>query len=176
VKNSSSKLGSILLIVVSLVLGIAVASLFRGAEQQTLDRQNSAESSGQNAHATASETRFVQDPPQRTTFRPDFSSGLRRSNQRNNFFMLRAFHDAIGDSWKSTVRLTSGGQQLALGAVVSSDGWIISKASELPSSGEVTCRLYDGKDYEGKVVTQVADLDLALIRINQTQLVPSPGI
>lgn len=161
-----------MLLVVSLVLGIAVASLFKGEGQQTPNRQSPATPTGQSSHVASNPTRFVQDPPQRTSFRPDFSSGLRRSNQRNNFFMLRAFNEAIGESWKSTVRLTSGGQQVALGAVVSSDGWIISKASELPSSGDVTCRLFDGKDYEGKVVTQVAELDLALIRINQTQLVP----
>lgn len=161
-----------MLLVASLMLGIAVASLLRNSNSQTFDRQSPAAPSGQSSHVSRNQTRYVQDPPQRTSFRPDFSSGLRRSNQRNNFFMLRAFNDAIGESWKSTVRLTSDGQQLALGAIVSSDGWIISKASELPSSGDVTCRLFDGKDYEGKVVTQVAELDLALIRINQTQLVP----
>ncbi len=150
---------------------MVVASTFRNDIQKTTDLHNPTLDSSE-VNETSASTRFVQDPPQRTAFRPDFSSGLRRSNQRSNFFMLRAFQDAIGESWKSTVRVTSNGKQLALGAVVGRDGWIISKASEMPSTGKVTCRMYDGKDYEGEVVTQVVDLDLALIQVPNRQLVP----
>ncbi len=134
--------------------------------------QNELESSGvdQPEPSEVEAGRLIQDPPRRSSFRPDFSQGLRRSNQRSNFFMLRAFHDAVGDSWKSTVRLSSSGQQVAMGAIVGSDGWIISKASEIPTSGEVMCRLHDGSLQAAEVVSRVAELDLALLHIDREGL------
>ena len=154
----------------SLIFGTIVAGSIRGDSPnlETLAPQHLQSSSA----VEDSASRYVQDPPQRTSFRPDFGVVPRIANQRGNFFMLRAFHDAVGESWKSTVRVTSGGAQIALGAVVGSDGWIITKASELPVSGRVTCELYDGKEYDGEVVKQVADLDLALVRIDQSNLIP----
>ncbi|MEZ6136486.1 MAG: trypsin-like peptidase domain-containing protein [Pirellulaceae bacterium] len=113
---------------------------------------------------------LVQEPPRRSSYRPDFSRGLRRSNQRSNFFMLRAFQDAVGDSWKSTVRLNTDGKQVAMGAIVGSEGWVITKASELPISGEVQCRLYDGSFVDADVVNRVVDIDLALLRIDRDNL------
>jgi len=115
-------------------------------------------------------TRLIQEPSRRS-LRPDFSaSHIQRANQRTSVFMLRAFDEAIGDNWKSTVQLIHGGQQIALGAIVDSDGWIVTKFSQLPSSGEINCRLFDGREVAASVVTSVRDQDLALLHIPETNL------
>jgi serine protease Do len=95
---------------------------------------------------------------------------MKRGNQRSSLFMLRAFNEALGDSWKSTVRFIHGGEQVALGAIVDSEGWIVTKASQLPPSGEITCRMFDGRESIAAVVSRVHDHDLALVHIPETKL------
>ena len=114
--------------------------------------------------------RLVQEPLRRS-LRPDFSaSHIQRANQRTSIFMLRAFNEALGDNWKSTVLLIHGGEQVALGAVVDKDGWIVTKLSQLPPSGEITCRLFDGREAIASLVNRVPDQDLALMHIPETNL------
>ena len=75
--------------------------------------------------------RLVQEPLRRS-LRPDFSaSHIQRANQRTSIFMLRAFNEALGDNWKSTVLLIHGGEQVALGAVVDKDGWIVNETKSV---------------------------------------------
>jgi serine protease Do len=126
-------------------------------------------------HAAAdgdnSGARLVQEPSRRA-FRPDTSSGhLKRGNQRSSLFMLRAFNEALGDSWKSTVRFMYAGEQVALGAVVDSEGWIVTKASQLPRSGEITCRTADGREAIASVVSRLPEHDLALVHIPESKLI-----
>lgn len=174
VKRSSSTLARVALIAGSFGIGMYLATLVPSdrAASTAKPAPQFAVADEASADNVQEATAFVQDPPQRTSMRPDFSSGLRRTNQRSNFFMLRAFHDAIGDNWKSTVRVTVEGVQVALGAIVSTDGWIVSKASELPESGVVNCQLFNGDEHAGTVVTRVQELDLALIRIDHDSLIP----
>jgi|688.fasta_scaffold01718_11 S1-C subfamily serine protease len=94
------------------------------------------------------------------------------NKQRNNALMVRAFRAAIGDSWKSTVRILNEGRQVALGAVVDKEGYIVSKASELPD-GEFDCRTWDNKIVRGRVKATDTNLDLALIQVDRTDLPPA---
>ncbi len=115
-----------------------------------------------------SSSTYVQEPSQRSSFRPDFSSGLRRANQRNNFTMLRAFSEAVVDARLSTVRLVNSvGDPVAMGAIVDSDGWIATKASQLPSSGSVIAKLADNTEFAAEIVQRVSDVDIALLRIDR---------
>ncbi|MBL8873189.1 MAG: PDZ domain-containing protein [Planctomycetaceae bacterium] len=91
------------------------------------------------------------------------------NKQRNNALMVRAFRTAIGDSWKSTVRILNDGRQVALGAVVDKGGFVISKASELPE-GDFDCRTWDNKIVRGRVKATDANLDLALIQVDREDL------
>ncbi len=93
------------------------------------------------------------------------------NKQRNNALMVRAFRTAIGDSWKSTVRILNDGRQVALGAVVEKGGYVISKASELPE-GDFDCRTWDNKIVRGRVKATDANLDLALIQVDREDLPP----
>lgn len=113
---------------------------------------------------------FVQEPAQRQSFRPNFSRSRNLSNKRSNFLMLRAFQEAVGDSWRSAVRVSVGGQQVALGAIVGSDGWVLTKSSELTTHDQVDCELYDNRVLTGEVVTRIPEHDVALVRLNAANL------
>lgn len=92
-----------------------------------------------------------------------------RSNQRNQYATLRAYREAIGDQWKTTVQIFDSDKQLALGTIVRSDGWIATKSSELPDS-PIDVRLFDGSRATGKVKVRRPESDLALLKIERSEL------
>lgn len=93
------------------------------------------------------------------------------NKQRNNALMIRAFRMAIGENWKSTLRILSTGRQVALAAVVDQQGWAVSKASEMPE-GDFDCRCWDNRIVRGRVKVIDAELDLALIQVDRQDLIP----
>lgn len=109
---------------------------------------------------------FIQEPGKRSALRPDYSMALRNSNYRNNYFMLQAFKEALTGSWQSTVQLVCNGQQCALGTIVDSEGWIVTKASELDLEEGIDCILCDQREFPAELVHTFAELDLALLRIS----------
>lgn len=114
-------------------------------------------------------SRFVTQPPQTASRRPDLTATYPGSNQRMHFTILQAFREAVGNNWMATVRILSSGRMIAMGTIVDSNGWILTKASELPSdTAEV--RLHDGSRVPAKVVAQRSDVDLALLKIDRSGL------
>jgi serine protease Do len=71
---------------------------------------------------------------------------------------------------QSTVRVRCGERDVALGTIVGSDGWILTKASEL--KGPVVCRLRDGRRLNARVIGIHEAYDLALLKIEATGLTP----
>ncbi len=131
-------------------------------------QRGTADAQGTPASPDHRNAKFVQEALTRSSFRPDFSSGLRRANQRNNFTMLRAFSEAVSDARLSTVALyDEAGLRIALGAIVDSDGWIATKASQLPAVGKVTARLADDSEWAAEIVQRAADVDIALLRVER---------
>ncbi|MCA9128185.1 MAG: PDZ domain-containing protein [Planctomycetales bacterium] len=109
---------------------------------------------------------FVQEPQR--SLRPSFGSSLPlylRGNERSNRNMLRVFSAAIADSRLSTVSFSVENQQVAFGAIVGADGWIATKASQLPQQKELLCTLADGQEFPASVYTRVDSIDLALVQI-----------
>ncbi|MFN7334209.1 MAG: PDZ domain-containing protein, partial [bacterium] len=94
----------------------------------------------------------------------------RGAHQRTHYQTLRAFRESIGDTWKSTVQILVRNRQVALGAVVHPDGWIVSKSSEVPDQFDV--KLADGTKAVGAVRIRRTDMDLALIKIERDGLKP----
>ena len=94
----------------------------------------------------------------------------RGAHQRTHYRTLRAFRESIGDTWKSTVQILVRNRQVALGAVVHPDGWIVSKSSEVPDQFDV--KLADGTKAVGAVRIRRSDMDLALIKIERDGLLP----
>ncbi|HMO14498.1 MAG TPA: PDZ domain-containing protein [Pirellulaceae bacterium] len=73
---------------------------------------------------------------------------------------------------ESTVKLIDGKKQLCYGIVVSNDGYIVTKHSEVKDTEKLFCRLHDGNVYQAKMINADLANDLALIKIEADNLRP----
>lgn len=93
---------------------------------------------------------------------------LRPSQLTSGSQMRKAFRSVVSTPRSWTVRIRSNGKEACLGAIVGSDGWILTKASQL--DGEITCELSTAERFEAEIVGVDGKLDLALIKIKATKL------
>ncbi|QDU31623.1 Putative serine protease HtrA [Anatilimnocola aggregata] len=91
-----------------------------------------------------------------------------RATERSHSKVLAAFRDVVKDPAQSTVRVFADGRKAALGAVVDSQGFVITKASEL--KGKLECQLLDGRRVTADLVGKDTTVDLALLKINAGKL------
>jgi serine protease Do len=91
-----------------------------------------------------------------------------KSRLTNGPQVRRAFREAVADTALATVRVRCDGKDAALGGIVGPDGWIVSKASQL--SGQVTCRLKDGRELDARVVGVDREYDLAMLKVAAKEL------
>ncbi|MDQ3331427.1 MAG: PDZ domain-containing protein, partial [Planctomycetota bacterium] len=85
--------------------------------------------------------------------------------------LLAAFRPVAADVRTSTVRILLDGEPVALGTVVSEDGYILTKATQL--RGDITVRLPKGVEKDAKTVAVHGPSDLALLKIDATGLTPA---
>jgi serine protease Do len=90
------------------------------------------------------------------------------TDERSNARVLAAFRDVVRTPAQSTVRIFSDGRKAALGAVVDSQGLVVTKASEL--KGKLECQLLDGRKVPADLIGKDATVDLALLKINADKL------
>ena len=83
---------------------------------------------------------------------------------------LAAFRDVIAKAARATVRVRCDEEEVALGAVVGADGWVLTKASEL--SGKIVCQLHDGRELPAHIVGVSEEYDLAMLQVEAKDLVP----
>ncbi len=95
----------------------------------------------------------------------------RDSALRSSPKVLRAFREAVARPSQSTVRVLCDGKEVALGTIVSSDGWVLTKHSEI-LKGKVACRLKDGRELEARLVGVEKKTDLAMLKVEATGLQP----
>lgn len=91
---------------------------------------------------------------------------------RNHDAILEAFRDSVLPVRAGTVTVLDGDEQVALGTVVDREGLVLTKASEL--RGTPAIRLADGTRHAAEVVAVSEDHDLALLKIERTDLQPVP--
>ncbi|HJZ89697.1 MAG TPA: trypsin-like peptidase domain-containing protein [Gemmataceae bacterium] len=84
---------------------------------------------------------------------------------------LALFKPTAEKAGKSTVRVLVDGKDAAFGAVVSDDGYILTKASEV-HTGRVSVKTGDGRDFDAKVTSTSETFDLAVLKVDGTGLVP----
>ena len=121
-------------------------------------------------------TAAAASPPARaqeetTRLRWSLDLPLKSQYERNDLDILHAFRGAVGRHYMSTALVMHQERQVALGVVIDADGWLISKSSELPD-GELTVRLSGSQRFAGRVVLRRSDLDLALVKVDATDLTP----
>lgn len=91
-----------------------------------------------------------------------------QSGERGRRTVTKIFTDVLGKAADSTVRIRSGGKDVALGAVVDPKGYILTKGDEL--KGALSVRLRDGSEYDAEYVGYHKDTDLAMLKIDATDL------
>lgn len=94
--------------------------------------------------------------------------GILQATDRLHPKVLAAFRDVVAQPAKSTVQVYCDGYRAALGAIVDSKGYIVTKSSEL--KGKIECQLFDGQRLEAAVVGRDPGLDLAVLKISAKDL------
>jgi serine protease Do len=89
---------------------------------------------------------------------------------RNSAAVVAAFKPVVAKPAESTVRVLSDNEQLALGTIISADGYIVTKASELRAP--LSCKLHDGRTFTARIVGIEDNHDLALLKIGASRLKP----
>src|SRR5258705_3256022 len=88
-------------------------------------------------------------------------------------WLLAAFREVISEPAKSTVQIYCDGYRASLGAIVRSDGQIVTKASEL--KGKIECQLAtEARKREAKIIARDAATDLAILKIDASDLPVTP--
>jgi serine protease Do len=94
----------------------------------------------------------------------------RGSVRRDSNAVLSAFRTVVDLPSQSTVRVRCDNKDVSLGTIVASDGWIVTKASELKD--KITCKLKDGRELDAKLVGVHEPFDLAMLKIDAKGLKP----
>ena len=90
-------------------------------------------------------------------------------NDRGKNLLPRLFEEAIAPVADATVRVLADGKPAALGTIMTSDGYILTKGSEL--SGALTVKMRDGSAYDAEYVGYHRETDLALLKVKAAKLV-----
>lgn len=101
-----------------------------------------------------------------------FAQQLEESRLKSGFAVRHAFREVVAEPGRSTVAVLSGKkqEQIALGSIIDSEGYILTKASEM--KGKIVCRLRDGQKKEARLIGVHPESDLAVLKIDATGLVP----
>jgi serine protease Do len=83
---------------------------------------------------------------------------------------LAQYRSIVEPTRASVVVVLNAGVAVGLGTIVGDEGWVVTKASELP--GQPTCRLPDGKVVAAQVAGVDPAFDLALLSVPATDLKP----
>lgn len=90
---------------------------------------------------------------------------------QSNTSFLALFKPTIEQAARSVVRVQVDGKDAALGTVVSQDGYVLTKASEL-KLGKVTVKTKDGRDLDATVTATSEAYDLAVLKADGSGLMP----
>ncbi len=113
----------------------------------------------------------------REQFRQRFQRQLReraerdRKNSRNSDEVLASFTKLGTSASESVARIIADGKPIALGCIVSKDGQLLTKASLLPKA-EFECKLPDGRTVKARRVAEDKSFDLALVKVEASDLKP----
>jgi len=110
----------------------------------------------------------IQPAPGETTLsdrglRLHFSDLIPAERHSRGIKTLEAFREANAAVKESVVEMLDGDERAALGVVVEADGFVLTKASEVPDG--VRCRLADGRVLAAEVVGVDPAYDMALLRL-----------
>lgn len=99
---------------------------------------------------------------------------LRRpgSFEKENKEILEVYRPVAETGSRSTARILIGKKQIALATIISADGYLLTKASELGNKDTFSCQLNGGLEIDAKLLDVHVPYDLALLKINADGLTP----
>ena len=100
----------------------------------------------------------------------DTRTRLQAADYSDGSATLAWYRSIVEPTRSSVVMVLNAGVAVSFGTVVGAQGWVLTKASELP--GHPTCRLPDGKVVSARVVGFDPAFDLALLSVPATDLKP----
>ncbi|MCP4080806.1 MAG: PDZ domain-containing protein [Planctomycetaceae bacterium] len=92
--------------------------------------------------------------------------------ERQSSELMRSAQGVVGRSNAGTVVVSDGKTQIALGTVVSPEGHVVTKLSELVDCPQLFCRCFDGRKWSAKLVAKNQANDIAILKIPEMQLPP----
>ena len=92
--------------------------------------------------------------------------------EKQNRSLLKQFKPIAAPVSTSIVRLFDGDRHVAMGTIISSNGLIITKNSEVASRGPITCLLADGRKLPTEIQRADKIHDVALLKIEANELTP----
>ena len=93
---------------------------------------------------------------------------------RNSSAMKDTLDDLAAASQRATCQVRDGKIDLVLGTVFASDGWIVSKSSEIENAKDLKVVFGDDTEFAAKVMATDSRYDLALLKIDAKDLVALP--
>ncbi len=181
----SKSVAGLLFLLISMGLPIefdlAVSSA-RGYQEKTDPRQAEDPQEVENQDAQAkqdpkqaeNQSESEEEPPTRRRRRRgagfDISRDRYRDQSKRSEEIAGLFDPLVASAKASTLRVLDGNRPIALGTVLSRDGLILTKASEL--KGELLCELSDGSKKPAVVIGIHEPTDLAILKIDSDILTP----
>lgn len=99
---------------------------------------------------------------------PSIRNRLVRPQERQNVDRLEALTPAVKGMIPSVVAVMSNNRPIALGTVVDSNGYIVTKASEVNSRKYLKVVASNAKDHEAKIVFEDEKNDIAILKVDAT--------
>ena len=106
---------------------------------------------------------------------PASGQRFRRDNSsrygRNSAAMKATLDDLADATEKATCIVRDGKTDLVVGTVFSSDGWIVTKSSEIQNVKKLNCIFADDREFAATLVATDTSYDMALLKIEAKDLV-----
>ncbi len=103
---------------------------------------------------------------------PSLRTRPKAKHEKQNRSLVKQLNSISLPVSKSLVRLYAGDRHVAMGAIVSADGLVITKNSEVTTRGPITCLMSDGRKLPTKLRRAAKVHDLCLLEIEATGLKP----
>ena len=113
------------------------------------------------------------DDPRINALRQFYQAQLNRRrpsrNSKDHRNALEEYKPVVAGARKVTARILDPdkrGQQVAFATIISKDGYLVSKASELPE-GKIICELADGRQLSAELLDTQEGWDMALLKVDE---------
>lgn len=103
---------------------------------------------------------------------PSLRSRPKAKFEKQNRSLIKQLKPIARPFSKSIIRLYDGDRHIAMGTIVSSNGFVLTKHTEVENRGPITCLLHDGTKVPASIHRSDKAHDVALLKIDASELTP----